>query len=119
MEISRSAELYRGTHRLEQAVVHIKSKDGISSGNKRLILSFLDFCRAEGLSTMRTLKYAYILPRIAQLLEVKRINLPKRHESAGINPAYTIKKRRWVISPHMCLFYLLAACSIPYGCAHA
>ncbi|MCD6241100.1 hypothetical protein J7K27_06255 [Candidatus Bathyarchaeota archaeon] len=53
--------------KLELALRNIKESSKISARNKGLILKFLDYCKAEGLSDMRVEHYARILKKIVVL----------------------------------------------------
>ena len=49
------------------ALRNIKESNRISVRNKELILKFLDYCKAEGLSNMRVEHYARILKKIGEV----------------------------------------------------
>ena len=53
--------------KLELALRNIKESNRISVRNKELILKFLDYCKAEGLSNMRVEHYARILKKIGEV----------------------------------------------------
>ena len=53
--------------KLELALRNIIESNRISAKNKELILKFLDYCKAEGLSNMRVEHYARILKKIGEV----------------------------------------------------
>ena len=53
--------------KLELALRNIIESNRISAKNKELILKFLDYCKAEGLSDMRVEHYARILKKIGEV----------------------------------------------------
>ena len=53
--------------KLELALRNIKESNRISVRNKELILKFLDYCKAEGLSNMRVEHYARLLKKIGEV----------------------------------------------------
>ena len=53
--------------KLELALRNVRESSKISARNKGLILRFLDYCKAEGLSDMRVEHYARILKKIGEI----------------------------------------------------
>mgnify|MGYP005662830461 CR=1 FL=1 len=64
--------------KLELALRNIKEINRISARNKELILRFLDYCKAEGLSDMRVEHYARILKKIGEVFSKSFMRLLKR-----------------------------------------
>jgi hypothetical protein len=59
-------DIHERRRRLELVTERIRKSDAISDEDRRLILGFMDFCFAEGLSVDRVEHYLHILNKLAE-----------------------------------------------------
>jgi len=63
-------DIHKRRRRLELVTERIRKSDAISDGDRRLILGFMDFCFAEGLSVERVEHYLHILNKLAERMGI-------------------------------------------------
>jgi integrase/recombinase XerD len=62
------SDIHHYDHRLTAALANLESDKNVLDANRRKIKQFLEYMRAEGLSTPRQVRYTYVLRKLSSLL---------------------------------------------------
>jgi uncharacterized protein (DUF885 family) len=73
-------DIHHYERRLEHAKAALASDDSLSKRNKELILAYIKFRNAQGLSIPRQVRYIFSLRKLARLLEGKSFKEAKKQE---------------------------------------
>jgi site-specific recombinase XerD len=71
-------DVHDSKQKLKKAIEKLKKDPKISNNNKQLILNFIDYILADGLSQARALKYIYTLKQISKILNKDFDNITKK-----------------------------------------
>ena len=70
--------IHNPEHRLKLAIDKLKTDKQVSQKNKNLILDFIDYLLAAGLSESRVMKYLYSLKQTSKLLKKDFTSINKK-----------------------------------------
>jgi integrase/recombinase XerD len=73
-------DIHHYERRLEHALAALASDDSLSKRNKELILAYIKFRNAQGLSIPRQVRYIFSLRKLARLLEGKSFKEAKKQD---------------------------------------
>ena len=71
-------DIHDSKNKLKTTIEKLKKDPKITNRNKQLILDFIDYILADGLSQVRALKYIYTLKQISKILNKDFNNIKKK-----------------------------------------